>query len=387
MKSQLRQVLFLAFFWVLCTAFVIFVPWGASPDGSWDNSWEQESQQEENSDFLSGNAFEKKFTQTLYIGLKNELLTQTFLDFSNAFTKKHWGTIVFLTWDNLSWVDLILKAFDNRKNEKYAPIHFQEDIKTLFIHQLWEFIDQHKDFLPVAFDPAVMVWLPWLQAWLDGLESLFTQRKPKTILSSFSFWLFEDQTLTDQNLLLAQQLEDFVRFNDVGAFSQWVEMNHLLPLQQQKLQELQSRSSDPMFLFHRGLLGIQFWFQSSYPKNQNLDITLHYYPYQYIGLPVRLYGFVINPSTQNRQMIDQFLLDYMDGAFGEGNFFLFTWMMAVFRNQFTKQCGEEACWLSSDFVVLENWQAKIQKFLGDKLLWKTIEKKVQPDLYLRKASL
>lgn len=387
MKSQLRQVLFLAFFWVLCTAFVIFVPWGASPDGSWDNSGEQESQQEENSDFLSGNAFEKKFTQTLYIGLKNELLTQTFLDFSNAFTKKHWGTIVFLTWDNLSWVDLILKAFDNRKNEKYAPIHFQEDIKTLFIHQLWEFIDQHKDFLPVAFDPAVMVWLPWLQAWLDGLESLFTQRKPKTTLSSFSFWLFEDQTLTDQNLLLAQQLEDFIRFNDVGAFSQWIEMNHFLLWQQGKLQELQKLSSDPIFLIHRGLLGIQFWFQSFYQKSQNPDIAVHYYPYQYIGLPVRLYGFVVNPSIQNRQMVDQFLLDYMDGAFGKWNPFLFSGMMAVFRNQFAKQCGEGVCWLPSDFVILSGWQAKVQKFLNDKLLWKTIEKKVQPDLYLRKASL
>jgi hypothetical protein len=41
--------------------------------------------------------------------------------------------------------------------------------------------------------------------------------------------------LKDQNLLLAQQLEDFIKFNDVGAFSQWLEMNVLSPDQQKKL--------------------------------------------------------------------------------------------------------------------------------------------------------
>jgi hypothetical protein len=34
MRNQLKQVLFLAIFGILCTAFVIFVPWETNPSES-----------------------------------------------------------------------------------------------------------------------------------------------------------------------------------------------------------------------------------------------------------------------------------------------------------------------------------------------------------------
>lgn len=62
-------------------------------------------------------------------------------------------------------------------------------------------------------------------------------------------------------------------------------------------------------------------------------------------------------------------------------------MLPIFQNEFQAHCGAESCSLPQELVILENGPAKIEKFLNDKLLWKVIEKKVQPDLYLREASL
>lgn len=389
MRSQIKQVLFLAIFGVLCTAFVIFVPWGTNPIESRETSLKNPNLQGENSDSLSGDIItDQNFvTETLSISLKDWLLSDDLLAFSNIFMGKHGWAITFLTWEQRTNTDLSLIAFDDFTGMKASEVRFQEDITPLFIPQIENFLDQHKNFLPIAFDPAVMIGLSGLQAGLEGLELVFSRWNPRSNLSSFSFGLYNDPNLADQNLLLAQQLEDFIRFNDVGAFSQWIKMNQLLPSQQSKLQQLYTLSSVPNFLLHRGLLGIQFWFRSFYQKKLDPRLIVQYYPYQYTGLPVRLYGFVINPNSKSRKMIDQFLLDYMDGAFQEDSSFLMSGMIPVFQNQFTRFCGENACELPSDFVVLENWKSKIQKFLNDRLLWKTIEKKVQPDLYLKNASL
>ncbi len=53
MKSQIRQVLFLAIFGFLCTAFVFFVPWGASPAESGEIDNNEQNAQDQNADFSS----------------------------------------------------------------------------------------------------------------------------------------------------------------------------------------------------------------------------------------------------------------------------------------------------------------------------------------------
>lgn len=65
-------------------------------------------------------------------------------------------------------------------------------------------------------------------------------------------------------ILFAQQLEDFVRFNDVGAFQKWIEMNRLLPQQQKKLYSFAFISSRVQAPFLKGLLGLDFGFFSRF---------------------------------------------------------------------------------------------------------------------------
>lgn len=62
-------------------------------------------------------------------------------------------------------------------------------------------------------------------------------------------------------------------------------------------------------------------------------------------------------------------------------------MLPVFQNEFQENCGVLACNLPENIVIIEKGVEKIQRFLEDRLLWKVIEKKVQPDLYLKNASL
>ncbi len=53
MKSQIRQVLFLAIFGFLCTAFVFFVPWGESPAESGEIDNNEQNAQDQNADYSS----------------------------------------------------------------------------------------------------------------------------------------------------------------------------------------------------------------------------------------------------------------------------------------------------------------------------------------------
>ena len=395
MKGQLKQVFFLSIFGFLCTAFVFFVPRGSSStEDEGGQAWWVVSQEEKSEfswDVLPPVA--NLFTWTLTIAVGKFADYPIWKAFADSFSKKYGWKVRFLTGDVVSGADLLLLAYDDFTGLAHQSLRFQEDLKPFFIPQLRGFLDEQPDFLPVAVDPAVMVWLSWLEEGLDGLEYYFSQWTPKTVLSSFSFGLFNDPNLKDQNLLLAQQLEDFIKFNDVGAFSQWLEMNVLSPDQQKRLWELAAWSSQvDHLLLLRKIIGIEFMFHSSvpfYPKDPNSQgkIVSYLFPYQYVGLPVRLYGFVIPKATKNRAMVDQWLLEYMSTASEKGAQFLISRMFPVFRDQFDKLCGDTACGLPSDFFILKDGNAKIQRFLEDKLLKKVMEKKIQPDLYLREASV
>lgn len=183
-----------------------------------------------------------------------------------------------------------------------------------------------------------------------------------------------------------------MQFNDVGAFQQWVAMHgNTQALQQKLLNIIQSSSQfclqEPIAcLLQKKLVGVGRGFASDVSSALKEQFVSHFSPYQYVGLPVRLYGFVVLPGA-NRALVDQFLLDYMDRAFQSSVPFLGSGMIPVFQNQFTQLCRADACSLPQELVILENGPAKIEKFLNDKLLQKILEKKLQPDLYLKNASL
>lgn len=291
-----------------------------------------------------------------------------------------------------SWADIQLLPYDLFSGVQAQKIGFQEDIRSLFIPQLQEFVGKHSDFLPFALDPAVMYGLTGLESDFDGLYAAFSDFRPRLQNAAFGFWISNTPALYDQNLILAQQLEDFVQFNDVGAFQQWIAMHgNTQALQQKLLNIIQSSSQfclqEPIAcLLQKKLVGVGRGFASDVSSALKKQFVSHFSPYQYVGLPVRLYGFIVLPGA-NRTLTDQFLLDYMDLAFQTSAPFLGSGMIPVFQNQFTQLCGADTCLLPQELVILENGPAKIEKFLNDKLLQKIIEKKLQPDLYLKNASL
>lgn len=398
MRNQLKQVLFLAIFGILCTVFVIFVPWGASPAESGTATWSEQSDWRENSD-SSSNESTPLLTGTLTLAIPNEKVSPELRLFLQNFSQKY-GVNIALTgvMDQgsgsklTSWADIQLLPYDLFSGVQAQKITFQEDIRSLFIPQLQGFLEKHSDFLPFALDPAVMYGLTGLESDFDGLYAAFSDFRPRLQNAAFGFWISNIPAFYDQNLILAQQLEDFVQFNDVGAFQQWIAMHgNTQALQQKLLNIIQSSSQfclqEPIAcLLQKKLVGVGRGFASDVSSALKEQFVSHFIPYQYVGLPVRLYGFVVLPGA-NRALVDQFLLDYMDSAFQSSVPFLGSGMIPVFQNQFTQICGADTCLLPQELVILENGPAKIEKFLNDKLLQKILEKKLQPDLYLKNASL
>ena len=390
-------MLFLAVFGILCTAFVIFVPWGASPAESGTATLSEQNEWTENSD--SSNESLSFLTGSLTLAVPKEKVGPELKQFLQNFSQKY-GVNVALTgaMDEgsglklTSWADIQLLPYDLFSGIQAQKITFQEDIRPLFIPQLQGFLEKHSDFLPFALDPAVMYGLTGLESDFDGLYAAFSNFRPKLQNAAFGFWISNTPALYDQNLILAQQLEDFVQFNDVGAFQQWIAMHgNTQALQQKLLNIIQSSSQfclqEPIAcLLQKKLVGVGRGFASDVSSALKEQFVSHFSPYQYVGLPVRLYGFVVLPGA-NRALVDQFLLDYMDRAFQSSVPFLGSGMIPVFQNQFSQFCGADTCSLPQELVILENGPAKIEKFLNDRLLQKIIEKKLQPDLYLKNASL
>lgn len=395
MKTQLKQVFFLAIFWFLSTLFVFFVPRWSSSETTENDILNKEVIEQIDSSWDIQNAI---LTWEFLFTLDPVFLTWNFLQFIDDFSQKRWIQITINELsqpfsDSLFSGDLVLVPYDYLTWwASFQPIGFQEDIRSLFIPQIQNFIEGYSGFLPFALDPAVMYGLPMLEAGLDGVYSAFSAWKPRTALSSFSFWLFDSSSLYDQNLLFSQQLEDFITFNDVGSFQQWLEMNHLLPEQKERFYDFVFVSDQSYTPIIKGVVELAFGFFShfwSLSSDWESTVWVQWYPYQYVGLPSRLYGFVIPTSGEYRELVNQFLLDYMDFAFSswEYSFASSANMIPVFQNEFAYICKDSLCNLSEELVIIKNGPAKIQRFLKDKLLWKVIEKKIKPDLYLREASL
>jgi hypothetical protein len=56
-------------------------------------------------------------------------------------------------------VDLLLLPYDLLTGLELKTLLFQEDIKTLFIPQLSEFMTKHTEFIPFGIDQPVMYGL------------------------------------------------------------------------------------------------------------------------------------------------------------------------------------------------------------------------------------
>lgn len=191
MKSQIRQVLFLAIFGFLCSIFVFFVPLGKSTKDPETLNTSEQNIQDQNPDFSSGSEEQQPGTGEFWLITHPKIPTKLLSGFANDFFEKRGIRVRFKELSLISGAefsgDLALLPYDLLTDSSINTISFQEDIRSLFIPQLETFLGQHPDFLPFALDPAVMYGLSGLQAGVEGLYVAFQNFKPKTLGSSFSF--------------------------------------------------------------------------------------------------------------------------------------------------------------------------------------------------------
>ena len=400
MKTQLQVLFFLSLFCFLCTAFVFFVPWGSSQDES-DEQVDQIEQNEVNAVVNNDEVEQVKFSWTLRIALKSWMLTDGLKSYLDYFKDTYWGNIEVVEvespdeWQTLKWVDLYLFPYDQIAWMNFSPINFQEDIVSIFIPQLRDFVSNHKDIIPFWIDVPVVYGLSDLSNWMDSLVSNAQNWKPARPHGPFNFWISDNISTYDNSLISSHQIIDFMEVNDIWAFSQWIDFSTpSQELQQWLLSSIQWNSDIckkyPLdCLMEKNLLWIAWWFHSDYDQGFEWKFEEWKYPYEWESQFVRLYGLAVDENSENESMAFQFILDYMDFAFIDLSSSLSKsmWLVPVFQNEYSKNCYQDACDLESKISILEDGFSSIKRFYEDNIFRRVVSKKIQPNLYLTNTSI
>ena len=398
MKSQLKQLFFLSVFCFLCTVFVFFVPWWTSKS---DNNVSDDIEERVDDTQVDDAYGQVQFTWVLRIAVKEWMKDKVITDFANEFKELHWWDVEFIEvespedWKTLNWIDLYMLPYDLVSWIEFNTIKFQEDISSLFIPQLKNFVAEHKDMIPFGIDLPVMYWLSDLSEWMDWLVNSAANWKPSRPHWKFNFWISDNISTYDNSLISSYQIIDFLGVNNIWAFTQWIDFTVTSQeLQQWLLSSIQWNSDvckkHPLScLLEKNLLGVAWWFRSDYDNWFEWKLFEKGYPYEGKTPFVRLYSFAVAEDAKNYPMAAQFILDYMDNAFSEwwNSISYSLWLVPVFQNEYTSFCYQDACGLQSQINVLEDGFSKIDRFYKDSVLWNVISKKVQPNLYLSNTLL
>jgi len=398
MKSQLKQLFFLSVFCFLCTVFVFFVPWWTSTS---DNNENDDIEESIDNTQVYDTYEQVQFTWVLRIAVKEWMKDKVVTDFANEFKEVHWWDVELIevespeVWKTLDWIDLYMIPYDLVSWIDFNTIKFQEDISSLFIPQLKDFVAEHKDMIPFGIDLPVMYWLSDLSEWMDWLVNSAESWEPSRSHWKFNFWISDNISTYDNSLISSYQIIDFLGVNNIWAFTQWIDFTvSSKELQQWLLSSIQWNSDVckkyPLScLLEKNLLGVAWWFRSDYDNWFEWKLFEKGYPYEGKTPFVRLYSFAVAKDTNNYPMAAQFILDYMDNAFSEwwNSISYSLWLVPVFQNEYTSFCYQDACGLQSQINVLEDGFSKIDRFYKDSVLWNVISKKVQPNLYLSNTLL
>lgn len=401
MKSELRQVFFMAVFWFLCTAFVFFVPW-------WNSNKEEVSDsQEVIEDTLTWetlevvDSYEWKILR-LWVVQNNNQFNSALERVILSFKSNYWWDVEIVSispssfsWSNLN-VDLLLLPYDLLTGFDLNPFVFEEDITPLFISQLRNFVKENNTFMPFGIDIPVMYGKSSLWNGLDWLILWAQNRNPTRSYAPFNFWISDNSSTLDNSLISAQQVIDFVEVNNVWGFDTWVDFTPAnKDLQDRLLKSIQWSSElcnqYPLScLLDKWLLWVAWWFKSNYNNHFEESLKMWTYPYQWKLPFVRLYGFVLPTDAKEYLMALYFVSNYMmEFSFWDwkNSMALDSKLSPVFQNEYEANCRQDACSLSQSFTILEDAYWKILKLLNDSAFWNVIEKKVQPNLYLEKTLL
>ena len=394
MKTQLQQLFFISLFSFFCTVFVFFVPWWSSDDNEVEDIEQVENISENQWDNIEQEA--PRFSWTLRIAIKEWMQNKELKDFVDNFKSIHGWEVEFTeidspsNWNWLEWFDLYLFPYDQLTGVQFWAINFQEDISSLFIPQLKDFVVNHKNIIPFWIDVPVVYWINDISEWIDGLVEASQNWKPARPVWAFNFWISDNEATYDNSLIASHQIADFIAVNDIWAFSQWINFSTSSQESQKWLLYSVQWNSDlckerPLpCLLEKNLLWVAWGFNSDYNQDYDWVLVAKKYPYEWVSQFVRLYALALGWETENSTMALQFILDYMDYAFIENSSSIAKslWLVPVFQNEYTQNCYQDACWIESNISILEDGFSLIKRFYNDSVFRKVVWKKIQPNLYL-----
>ena len=386
MFSKLRQTVFLAGFGLVCCIFVFFVPFSSKPQVV-----EEEVVVSSGGENVEEDVKNQIFTGVLHIWVDPSFAKEDFGILKDEFMQKYWSDAVFqyfwVEQRGFSGYDLLLTAYDKAWALSGGELRFSQPLDLYFLSWSSEVLASGR-FIPYAIDPIVVFYQSWSA---NSLAELYQDYKSQT-WSAFLFPLYVGTGLFDQNVVYAQMISDFSRYNDNGAFEMWLEMYQdselWISTLLQSLPKTQICHSSPVLcLIDKSVLKVGFWFfseRAQFPQLQQIA-----YPYRYEAAPVRMYGFMLNPESQYRPLAESFLTMYLQMESSklkslvdaQGRY-------SAFSDVFNQQCQEkQTCQSLYPIRVLERSEEKVQKILKDALFSKVLEKKMKPDLYLERVSL
>ena len=386
MFSKLRQTVFLAGFGLVCCIFVFFVPFSSKPQVV-----EEEVLVSSGGENVPEEVKNQIFTGVLHIWVDPSFSKEDFGILKDEFIQKYWSDAVFqYLWveqRGFSAYDLLLTAYDKAWALSAGELRFSQPLDQYFLSWSSEVLASGS-FIPYAIDPIVVFYQSWSA---NSLSELYQDYKNQT-WSAFLFPLYIGTGFFDQNVVYAQMISDFSRYNDNGAFEMWLEMYQdselWISTLLQSLPKTQICHFSPVLcLIDKWVLKVGFWFFSErrqFPQLQQIA-----YPYRYEAAPVRMYGFILNPESQYRPLAESFLTMYLQMESSKlKSLFDAQGRYSAFWDVFYQQCQEkQTCQSLYPIRVLERSQEKVQKLLKDVLFSKVLEKKMKPDLYLQRVSL
>lgn len=385
MKSQLRQVIFLSLFWLLCCIFVFFVPWrnSTSEEQSKDPVLEVTSSEkilEEESDL-------PELTGKLVFLVDEKVKNPHFMSFLSWFSQKNGIEIDLIT--RLSGdqkADIFLFPYDQLEFIS-SPLRFSQDLNSYFLTGVHEILNKD-GFIPYGIDPLIAYSLPGLIESEDIIQT-FQNRKPERGSASFLFWPYQDSQFYDQNLVFALMLNDFVKYNDYGAFHSWLDMLASPDLRKQEFQFFQKIPECEWkvlsCLIKKWFLAYGFAFASQTQFDKEFKTIP--YPYNYEGAPVRIYGFMISESSPLRRWAEMLIGAYLQLSDSDiARLTSQSGFLSVFPSVYIQQC-RDLCLSLEKMRILRDSKLIVEELFNDFWFKKLEQKKLNPDLYLERALL
>lgn len=230
----------------------------------------------------------------------------------------------------------------------------------------------------------------------------FQSYTPQRPGAGFLLGSYNIPELFSQNIAFALLRKNFIHYNDVSSLQTLLDMqaerSNRAQLVAPFLSIPQCKANILTCMLEKGFVHYGFGFASELTKQQ--EIVASPFPYLYENYPVRVWGFKINPSSSKAELAQIIIASALQlddkkvlGLLEHNG------LQSVFPSSFEKACTNVETYsnLSSpvlmlcdspqDIAIISESKILVNELFSDLLYQKLEEKKLNPDLYLEKASL